>query len=441
MLIRPIVVAGIALASTGAPVAGTPAALPAPTKLLAASASVEAPAKRTVTVAQLRLLAALEAKPLSELTIDDIAAAFNGEYGPYVGEDDPYYPTEEPTAPSGFVGLSYFLTDSTLYTLIDSELPLVSDAAQFAYDNVTSYYYEIGGLAALHVALAEAAGGPDTPLAQLLQRIFNPDAIESVNTMRALAGLAPKPLSDVTLEDIVAAYEGEYGPWVGEDDAYYPTDEPTTPDGLVGVGYFLTDATLQSITDANLPVVSDISNFAFENVTSYYYEVDATAALHVALAEATGGPDTPFAQLLQRIFNPDAAGSSLTQTSGIEARGLAEPLEVNEPDELPTPKPTLVGADAEPTVEESDDDAPEPVTEKKKPKFNVKKENPLAQLSKRADEAKTNADNTFKAFSKAVQQLTGGAQDTKAEPEAPKADDDKPSDPKPADSKPSDNED
>ncbi|MDF3341742.1 hypothetical protein P3H80_30275 [Mycolicibacterium septicum] len=440
--------AGIALASTAVLVGAAPP--PARPQQEAVTAATPAPAARTLSVDQLRLLAALYPMPLGDVTFDDLAAAFNGDYGPWVLEDDAYYPTEEPSAPSGLTGLGYFLSDAALLSLVDTNLPLISDAADFAYSNITSYYFEVGGAAALHVALAEATGGPDTAFGQLLQQIFNPSAVQAITSLAALGALNPVPLTDVTFDDIAAAFDGEYGPWVLEDDVYYPTEEPSAPAGLTGVGYFLSDAALLALADTNLPVISDVANFAFDNVTSYYFEVGGAAALHVALAEATGGPDTPFGQLLQRIFNPDAAGVTPGPAIGARSLGFVKAVESGSPAELPKAQPKLVnvasvegldkdapvgaevpgpeneGSKAE-TVD-STTDAPEPGPVKKRPKLNVTKANPLAQLR---NEVKSNVNDSVKAVGKAVQKLTGKSASDEAKPTAAKpAEAEKPADKK-----------
>lgn len=463
MIIRPLLVAGVALASTGALVAGASAGLPV-AREQPADAVAAVPAKRTITLAELALLASVYPQPLSDVTLDDVLAAFDGGYGPWIDDADPYYPTAKPSTPAGLAGAAYFLGDATLLTLIDSDLPLVSAAAEFAYSNATSYFFEVGAFAALHVALAEAAGGPGTPLAQLLQAIFNP--LEDSTGFAALAALAPKPLSDVTFEDLQAAFDGDYGPWIDDADPYYPTTKPTTPTGFVGLAYFLSDAALLSVADAGVPLVSDAADFAFENVTSYLFEVGAFAALHVALAESTGGPDTAIGQLLQAIFNRDASGATLfAPRSGaapeIDARafGTADQLAPSAPTEVPKTQPKLlkvapdggVDGDAPASFEsgvaeelqpsgsvdplavageqsgaddgdDASDDAAEPVEVKKKPKLNVKKENPLAGVAEQVNQVKKKVDDTLKAVSHGVQQLTNGA-------EAPK--DSAPSDPKP----------
>ena len=438
MSASPILVAGIALASTAVLVGAAPP--PARPQQEAVTTATPAPAARTLTVDQLRLLAALYPTPLSDVTFDDLAAAFNGDYGPWVVEDDAYYPTEEPSAPSGLTGLGYFLSDAALLSLVDTNLPLISDAADFAYSNITSYYFEVGGAAALHVALAEATGGPDTAFGQLLQQIFNPSAAQAITSLAALGALNPVPLADVTFDDIAAAFNGEYGPWVLEDDVYYPTEEPSAPAGLTGVGYFLSDAALLSLADTNLPVISDVANFAFDNVTSYYFEVGGAAALHVALAEATGGPDTAFGQVLQRIFNPDAAaGVTPGPAVGARSLGFSKAAESGSPTALPKAQPKLVTVGTENAAAEdqgstaetldSSTDAPESGPVKKRPKLNVAKANPLAQLR---NEVKSNVNDSVKAVGKTVQKLTGkgAAQETKKPADAKPADAEKPADKK-----------
>ena len=197
MKIRPILTTGVVLASSCALVAGTAAPAPTEPVSLTASTSAAVAPTRTLTNAQVRLLAAtLFPEPLQTVTPADIIAALGGAYGPWIDELDAYYPTDEPGTPRGPIGVGYFLSDAFLTSLTDLNIPLVSQLSEFIYTNITSYLFEVGPLAALHVGLAEATGGPDTPLAQVLQRIFNPDSVPVPADT-----LFPEPLHRVSFND------------------------------------------------------------------------------------------------------------------------------------------------------------------------------------------------------------------------------------------------
>ncbi len=443
MAIRPILTTGMALAGAGAIVVATPALMvPTDQVAVAASEQTSPTGKRTLSVDQLRLLA------LSDITLEGLVDVFAEGYGAGVGADDPYYPVDDPIYVTGFTGLGYYLGDQVLDSLVLANLPLVSDLAQFAYDNVTSYYFEIGATAALHVALAEATGGPDTDFAQLLKVIFNPLG-SILNPQSAGVALAAAPAavapSAITLEGFVEAFVDGYGGRVLTSDAYYPVadeDYPIEPSALTGVAYYLGDQALTSVADAEVPLVSELAKFAYQNITRYYFEIGAPAALHVSLAEATGGPDTDFARLLQGVFNPSSIElaaeeselESLTAAagSGAAARALvaADAGEADGPGVLPKKPAAVVDvsvgegtpadesekatpADPDADADKAGDEAGAgegnaPVKSTKGPKLNVKKDNPLSGLNKALDDVKDNVEKSTKKLGDDLKKLTDG---------------------------------
>lgn len=451
MPIRPFITAGVALASAGAIVAATPAVLPAQQTMVTANVPT-ALAKKSLTVNQVKLLS------LSDITVQAILDAYVYGWGGGVLDDDPYYPVDPDDYPiqvPGTAGVAYYVGDQALESLKDAGIPLVSSLADFVYWNVTSYFYEIGPSAALHVALAEATGGPSTDFAAFLQLLFNPGGLGGVFASSAApaGAAAPFALSDITFQDIVNAYQGGYGPFLTDTDLYYPTDDPQLVTGIRGVAYYVGDEALWSLKEADLPVVSSLADFVFQNVTTYFYEVGPSAALHVALAEATGGPETPFAHLLKLVFNP---GGSATTSGAVERAAVSGQLAGprldakesaldaggatagNGPEVLPKKTDLLnvsvadlAGAkavkDSEPTgtgdAEQAEDikdtkdtQDTKPVNIKKAPKFGVKKANPLADLSEKVGDFKDNVEKTRKNIKESLAKLTGADKQDKDVP-------------------------
>lgn len=109
MAVRPLVTTGAALLSAGALVAATPA-LFVPNDEVKVAATAPAPATKSMTVEQLKLLA----------TLQQISDAFFQGYGGIVtGEGKPA--GGDPVTPAGFVGVPYLLIDEALpNTLIDN---------------------------------------------------------------------------------------------------------------------------------------------------------------------------------------------------------------------------------------------------------------------------------------------------------------------------------
>ncbi|OBK03968.1 hypothetical protein A5746_20480 [Mycolicibacterium conceptionense] len=68
----------------------------------------------------------------------------------------------------GLVGLAYYLGDLALEDVMGANVPLISDAAAFVYNNVTSYFYEGGIEETFRVVASELTGGPSGLGAQLL---------------------------------------------------------------------------------------------------------------------------------------------------------------------------------------------------------------------------------------------------------------------------------
>ncbi|MCG7607724.1 MULTISPECIES: hypothetical protein [Mycobacterium] len=85
--------------------------------------------------------------------------------------DDPTYWTDPISGNfyrDGLVGLAYYLGDLALEDVMDTNVPVISDAAAFVYNNVTSYFYEAGIEETFRVVASELTGGPDGLGAQLL---------------------------------------------------------------------------------------------------------------------------------------------------------------------------------------------------------------------------------------------------------------------------------
>lgn len=68
----------------------------------------------------------------------------------------------------GLVGLAYYLGDLALEDVMDTNVPLISDAAAFVYNNVTSYFYEGGIEETFRVVASELTGGINGPVGQAL---------------------------------------------------------------------------------------------------------------------------------------------------------------------------------------------------------------------------------------------------------------------------------
>ncbi|MCW1823915.1 hypothetical protein A5731_21660 [Mycolicibacterium conceptionense] len=68
----------------------------------------------------------------------------------------------------GLVGLAYYLGDLALEDVMGANVPLISDAAAFVYNNVTSYFYEGGIEETFRVVASELTGGPSGLGAQVL---------------------------------------------------------------------------------------------------------------------------------------------------------------------------------------------------------------------------------------------------------------------------------
>lgn len=90
----------------------------------------------------------------------------------YVEVEDPKFDQAEPISGEiyrdGLVGLAYYLGDLALEDVIGANVPLISDAAAFVYNNVTSYFYEGGIEETFRVVASELTGGPSGLGAQLL---------------------------------------------------------------------------------------------------------------------------------------------------------------------------------------------------------------------------------------------------------------------------------
>ncbi|UBV22808.1 hypothetical protein H8Z59_06500 [Mycolicibacterium fortuitum] len=89
-------------------------------------------------------------------------------------DDEPVYGTAPISGPiyrDGLVGLAYYLGDQLLDEVAQSGVPLISDAAAFMYNNVTSYFYEGGVEETIRVVASELTGGPNGLVGQALATV------------------------------------------------------------------------------------------------------------------------------------------------------------------------------------------------------------------------------------------------------------------------------
>ncbi|OCB51957.1 hypothetical protein A5722_29675 [Mycobacterium vulneris] len=88
--------------------------------------------------------------------------------------DEPVYGTAPISGQiyrDGLVGLAYYLGDQLLDEVSQSGVPLISDAAAFMYNNVTSYFYEGGIEETFRVVASELTGGVNGPVGQALATV------------------------------------------------------------------------------------------------------------------------------------------------------------------------------------------------------------------------------------------------------------------------------
>ncbi|ULN46592.1 hypothetical protein MI170_25420 [Mycolicibacterium goodii] len=239
MAVRPLVTTGAALLSAGALVAATPA-LFVPNDEVKVAATAPAPATKSMTVEQLKLLA----------TLQEISDAFFQGYGGIVtGEGKPA--GGDPVTPAGFVGVPYLLIDEALpNTLIDN------------------YFFETGFVGTARYIL-ESAGVDPT----VVGLIFNP-----VGTISKLVaqGVATATGEDSFISGLTTAflidYEGNLGfvgainyivdtiiqgapppnsPFPDEADAQQQLTTTVTEEGDEG-----TDETEGDITDGDVSILA-----------------------------------------------------------------------------------------------------------------------------------------------------------------------------------------
>jgi hypothetical protein len=235
MAARPFVTTGIALVSAGV-IAAVPAFNPAilspqDEKLTAGDAGT-AP-DHTLTLEQLRLLA------LTDITLGELSDVFFQGYGGGVGLSDPYYPLNREIFVDGFTGVAYYLTDQFLHSVILADIPLVSDAAKFAYNNVSSYLFELGGWEAFRVAVSELTGGPKAPVGLALEAVENPVLFAGL-ALTGLTALAPLIGPDLSYATSIFFFGAEQIRPIG--DEQYVVREYTP--GAVGVVNYIVDRIL-----------------------------------------------------------------------------------------------------------------------------------------------------------------------------------------------------
>ncbi|MBU8820868.1 hypothetical protein KL864_33935 [Mycolicibacterium goodii] len=143
MAVRPLVTTGAALLSAGALVAATPA-LFVPNDEVKVAATAPAPATKSMTVEQLKLLASLQ----------QISDAFFQGYGGFAtGDQNGDCGADDAVCPAGFVGVPYLLIDEALpNTLIDN------------------YFFETGFVGTARYIL-ESAGVPEPVLGLIFEPV------------------------------------------------------------------------------------------------------------------------------------------------------------------------------------------------------------------------------------------------------------------------------
>lgn len=235
MAVRPLLTTGVALASAGAIIAATPGLMTPPNIAIAASDAAEATPKKSVTVNQLNLLG------LSDIDVQRISAIFfrvEG-YGNYVGSsDDKYYGGSYLTGP--------------LYVKVGNEYVRALDEKGNPLSITT---VDVNGNPVVSGDVYVNTGGDGEPQYEKVENpVFEPA-----------------------------------DPIAGE----------ITRDGLVGVAYYLTDEILDEIRTAGVPLISDAAEFAYWNVTSYFFEAGIEETFRVVASELTGGINGPVGQALE----------------------------------------------------------------------------------------------------------------------------------------------
>ncbi|MGV0812054.1 hypothetical protein ABQF34_08850 [Mycolicibacterium boenickei] len=259
MAVRPLVTTGAALLSAGALVAGTPALfVPHDEITVAASDAQSIESKKSVTVDRLNLLA------LSDIDLQLVSDIFFrvDSWGGHVGGTyDPYYG-----------GSTYGLHE--LYVQVDTDEdgnPVYARALNADGNALNAYLDEDGnpnvGNTAVYVKDADGN-------------------LERVN------GEGDEP---------------EYGTAPISGDIYR--------DGLVGLAYYLGDQVLDEVIKAGVPLISDAASFAYNNVTSYFYEAGLEETFRVVVSELTGGVNGPVGQAL--AVAEDLAHNWLTYTGAV----------------------------------------------------------------------------------------------------------------------------
>ncbi|OBG84168.1 hypothetical protein A5699_28215 [Mycobacterium sp. E802] len=127
-----------------------------------------------------------DGKPLSITKVDAAGNPVVGDIPIYVktGTDEagdpiyeeienPVFDTADPIAGDiyrdGLVGLAYYLSDQILDEIAYSGIPLISNAADFVYNNVNPYFFEAGIEETIRVVASELTGGINGPVGQALE--------------------------------------------------------------------------------------------------------------------------------------------------------------------------------------------------------------------------------------------------------------------------------
>lgn len=243
----------------------------------------------------------------------------------------------------GLVGLAYYLGDLVLEDVMGTNVPLISDAAAFVYNNVTSYFYEGGIEETFRVVASELTGGINGPVGQALATA----ELVSHNWLPIVGQLAVLAAAGVPLAgpDLAAATSIFFfgGPVV--------TDGKEYNQGIDGVINYVVDRVL----GASVPTEPEDPD---EDVDGESTEQAGATAKNRTAVLASAREALPVSD---KLVNIDL---------GIEAPAAPEATtpEMQEP-ALATPEATVAEV-SEPAS-----------TEKTTPKTNLVKDNPLFDLA------------------------------------------------------------
>lgn len=393
MALRPILTTGIALASAGAIVAATPALVTTPGIAVAASDSAVVESKRTVTVDQLNLLAL---RDINLQTLSDLFFRVDG-WGGGVGPDDPYYPINENNLiyRDGLVGIAYYLSDQFLDEVIEWNLPIFSDGADFLYNNVQPYFYELGLQETFRVVASELTGGPNAPVGQALAaaEFLAENWIALTGTVLTSAAFAvPYAGPDLAAATNILFFGGSEAQGFRRDYAQ----------GIDGIINYIADRLQGAPAWAGGPPEEEEEEEAPETPENPDQPEDPGPD-----PDEDPGPDPGTdADLTDVLAGDDIASiTSGARATAIQVSTLQEEVEETTPEETPAEEESGTGAD-----EDANDGSD---AEAEKPKSETKKRSTKPRLNEKRDNSPSGADNTESSDSEESSKGKHRAEDNK----------------------------